>query len=138
MVHGFAIAGRTGEGHTLGAEESRDLSEGAVETAAGRVPIVADRPCAWMWTSPQEGKPGRLRGGLSVEDDDMNDRFDICTNVWVEPELEERLETAGNLRALAQGAPRAEILPALADAQRLPRLGTGRRGNSSTRVLLFA
>ncbi len=46
----------------------------------------------------------------------MNDRFDICTNVWIEPELEEQLGTAGNLRALAEDAPRAEILAALADA----------------------
>ena len=46
----------------------------------------------------------------------MNDRFDICTNVQIEPELEERLGTAGHLRALAEGTPRAEILAALADA----------------------
>ncbi|MBM3263348.1 MAG: dihydrodipicolinate synthase family protein [candidate division Zixibacteria bacterium] len=40
-VHGIAVGGSTGEGHTLDVDECRSLVATAVETSAGRVPIVA-------------------------------------------------------------------------------------------------
>jgi 4-hydroxy-tetrahydrodipicolinate synthase len=40
-AHGFAAGGSTGEGHTLEAEELRDLIAATTEAAAGRVPVVA-------------------------------------------------------------------------------------------------
>lgn len=40
-AHGVAVGGSTGEGHTLGVEEFRDLVEAGVDAAAGRVPLVA-------------------------------------------------------------------------------------------------
>ena len=40
-AHGIAVGGSTGEGHTLEAEEFRDLITVAVEAAAGRVPVIA-------------------------------------------------------------------------------------------------
>lgn len=40
-VHGVAAGGSTGEGHTLEAEELRDLVTATCEAAAGRVPVVA-------------------------------------------------------------------------------------------------
>ena len=40
-AHGIAVGGSTGEGHTLEAEELRDLITVAVEAAAGRVPVIA-------------------------------------------------------------------------------------------------
>lgn len=42
---GVAVGGSTGEGHTLDAEETRDLVAAAVEAAAGRAPIVAGIIC---------------------------------------------------------------------------------------------
>lgn len=38
---GVAVGGSTGEGHTLGAGEFRDLVEAAVSSAAGRAPVIA-------------------------------------------------------------------------------------------------
>lgn len=40
-IGGIAVGGSTGEGHTLGAEEYRDLIAAAIDAAAGRAPIVA-------------------------------------------------------------------------------------------------
>lgn len=40
-VHGLAVAGSTGEGHTLTTDEVRDLAAWTVEAAAGRVPVIA-------------------------------------------------------------------------------------------------
>jgi len=40
-VHGLAAGGSTGEGHTLEAEELRDLIAATCEAARGRVPVVA-------------------------------------------------------------------------------------------------
>lgn len=40
-VHGLAVGGSTGEGHTLSIDEMRDLTAWAVEEARGRVPIIA-------------------------------------------------------------------------------------------------
>ena len=40
-VHGLAVGGSTGEGHTLSAEELRSTIQVAVEEARGRVPIIA-------------------------------------------------------------------------------------------------
>ena len=40
-AHGLAAGGSTGEGHTLGAEEFRDLIAAAIDAASGRVPVVA-------------------------------------------------------------------------------------------------
>jgi 4-hydroxy-tetrahydrodipicolinate synthase len=40
-VHGLAVGGSTGEGHTLTREELRQLTAWTVEEAQGRVPVVA-------------------------------------------------------------------------------------------------
>lgn len=39
-VHGLAVCGSTGEGHTLSTDETRRLTAWAVEEARGRVPII--------------------------------------------------------------------------------------------------
>lgn len=40
-VHGLAVGGSTGEGHTLGSEELRRCAGAAIDAAAGRVPVIA-------------------------------------------------------------------------------------------------
>jgi 4-hydroxy-tetrahydrodipicolinate synthase len=40
-VHGLAVGGSTGEGHTLTAEEARTITAWTVEEARGRVPVIA-------------------------------------------------------------------------------------------------
>ena len=40
-VHGLAVGGSTGEGHTLGSEELRCCVGAALDAAAGRVPVIA-------------------------------------------------------------------------------------------------
>lgn len=40
-VHGIAVGGSTGEGHTLSAEELRQVVGTAVDAAQGRVPVIA-------------------------------------------------------------------------------------------------
>lgn len=40
-VHGLAVGGSTGEGHTLTTDELRNLTAWAVEEARGRAPIIA-------------------------------------------------------------------------------------------------
>ena len=40
-VHGIAVGGSTGEGHTLSADESTQLVTTAVATANGKVPVIA-------------------------------------------------------------------------------------------------
>ena len=40
-VHGLAVGGSTGEGHTLSADELRCVVASAIEAAAGRVPVIA-------------------------------------------------------------------------------------------------
>jgi 4-hydroxy-tetrahydrodipicolinate synthase len=40
QVHGLAVGGSTGEGHTLTTDEIRELTAVAVDVAAGRVPII--------------------------------------------------------------------------------------------------
>ena len=40
-IHGLAVTGSTGEGHTLTTEEVRRLTSWTVEEAAGRVPVIA-------------------------------------------------------------------------------------------------
>ncbi len=39
-VHGLAVCGSTGEGHTITTEETRRITQVAVEEAKGRVPII--------------------------------------------------------------------------------------------------
>ncbi len=39
-VHGLAVCGSTGEGHTLTTEETRQLTAWAIEEAAGQVPVI--------------------------------------------------------------------------------------------------
>lgn len=39
-VHGLAVCGSTGEGHTLTTEETRLLTAWAIEEAAGQVPVI--------------------------------------------------------------------------------------------------
>ena len=40
-VHGLAVGGSTGEGHTLGTDELRCCAGAALDAAAGRVPVIA-------------------------------------------------------------------------------------------------
>jgi len=40
-VHGVAVCGSTGEGHTLTTEETRQIVAWTVEEAAGRIPVIA-------------------------------------------------------------------------------------------------
>lgn len=40
-VHGIAVCGSTGEGHTLTTDETRRITAAAMEAAAGRVPVIA-------------------------------------------------------------------------------------------------
>jgi 4-hydroxy-tetrahydrodipicolinate synthase len=40
-VHGLAVAGSTGEGHTLTTDEVRGITAAVVEEARGRVPVIA-------------------------------------------------------------------------------------------------
>ncbi|MCP5152742.1 MAG: dihydrodipicolinate synthase family protein [Ectothiorhodospiraceae bacterium] len=40
-VHGIAVGGSTGEGHTITGDEFRDLIAAAVDGAKGRIPVVA-------------------------------------------------------------------------------------------------
>ena len=39
-VHGLAVCGSTGEGHTLSTEETRQITEVTVAAVAGRVPVI--------------------------------------------------------------------------------------------------
>src|ERR1700693_3462583 len=39
-VHGLAVCGSTGEGHTLSTEETREVTAWTVEEAAGRIPVI--------------------------------------------------------------------------------------------------
>jgi len=39
-VHGLAVCGSTGEGHTLSDEETRRITEWTTDEAAGRIPII--------------------------------------------------------------------------------------------------
>ncbi|WP_278468851.1 dihydrodipicolinate synthase family protein [Gimesia maris] len=39
-VHGLAVCGSTGEGHTLSTEETRLITSVVIDTAAGRVPVI--------------------------------------------------------------------------------------------------
>jgi 4-hydroxy-tetrahydrodipicolinate synthase len=39
-VHGVAVGGSTGEGHTLNMDETRQISKIAVESANGKVPVI--------------------------------------------------------------------------------------------------
>ena len=40
-VHGLVLMGTVGEGNSLSAEEKRTVLRGAVEVAAGKVPVIA-------------------------------------------------------------------------------------------------
>ena len=60
---GVAVGGSTGEGHTLDAEETRDLVALAVETAAGRVPVIAGIICD---STREAVRRGRLVADLDV------------------------------------------------------------------------
>ena len=40
-VHGLAVCGSTGEGHTLSTEETRRVTSLAIQEAGGRVPVIA-------------------------------------------------------------------------------------------------
>ncbi len=53
---GVAVGGSTGEGHTLGAEEGRDLVAAAIETASGRAPIIAGIICDSTREAARRGK----------------------------------------------------------------------------------
>ena len=53
---GVAVGGSTGEGHTLDAEETRDLVAAAVEAAAGRAPVIAGIICDSTREAVRRGK----------------------------------------------------------------------------------
>ena len=55
-VSGIAIGGSTGEGHTLRAEEIRDLLHVAKEASSGRVPIVSGIICDSTREAVRRGK----------------------------------------------------------------------------------
>ena len=44
-ARGVAVGGSTGEGHTLTAEEGRDLVAAAIDAASGRAPVIAGIIC---------------------------------------------------------------------------------------------
>lgn len=44
-VHGLAVCGSTGEGHTLTTEETRNIVGATVEEVAGRIPVIAGIIC---------------------------------------------------------------------------------------------
>ena len=62
-VHGLAVGGSTGEGHTLSDEESLELTRVAIEAADGRVPVVAG---IIVDSTQQAVKRGRALRGLDV------------------------------------------------------------------------
>ncbi|MBT5896700.1 MAG: dihydrodipicolinate synthase family protein [Rhodospirillaceae bacterium] len=55
-ARGVAVGGSTGEGHTLTAEEGRDLVAAGVEAAAGRAPIIAGIICDSTREAARRGK----------------------------------------------------------------------------------
>ena len=55
-ARGVAVGGSTGEGHTLTAEEGRDLVATAIDTASGRCPIVAGIICDSTREAVRRGK----------------------------------------------------------------------------------
>lgn len=59
-VHGLAVAGSTGEGHALDADEVRRLAAVVVEEAAGRVPVIAGVIA--------DSTRGAIERGLAVKD----------------------------------------------------------------------
>ncbi len=62
-VHGLAAGGSTGEGHTLEAEEFRDLVAATIDAARGRVPVIA----GIIVDSTRDAiKRGRMVAGMKV------------------------------------------------------------------------
>lgn len=55
-AHGVAVGGSTGEGHTLDAEETRELVAAAVSAADGRVPVIAGIICDSTREAIRRGK----------------------------------------------------------------------------------
>jgi 4-hydroxy-tetrahydrodipicolinate synthase len=55
-VHGIAVCGSTGEGHTLDTDETRRITAIAVEEAAGRVPIITGVIVNSTQTAIQRGR----------------------------------------------------------------------------------
>ena len=39
-VHGLAVCGSTGEGHTVSTEETRTITAATIEEVGGRIPVV--------------------------------------------------------------------------------------------------
>jgi len=62
-VHGLAVGGSTGEGHTLSDEESLELTRAAIDVSAGRVPIIAG---IIVDSTQQAVKRGKALKGLDV------------------------------------------------------------------------
>lgn len=62
-VHGVAVGGSTGEGHTLERDEYRGVVEATVNSAAGRIPVIA----GIITDSTRESvKRGQLLDGLDI------------------------------------------------------------------------
>jgi len=85
-ARGIAVGGSTGEGHTLDAEETRDLVAGAIAAAAGRVPIIAGIICDSTREAIRRGKLVADLGPAALQvtpvhylfrpsDDDMVEHF---------------------------------------------------------------
>jgi 4-hydroxy-tetrahydrodipicolinate synthase len=62
-VHGLAVGGSTGEGHTLTDEEGLALTREAIEVSAGRVPVVAG---IIVDSTQQAVKRGKALQGMDV------------------------------------------------------------------------
>ena len=62
-VHGLAVGGSTGEGHTLSDEESLELTRAAIDVSAGRVPIIAG---IIVDSTQQAVKRGKALKGVDV------------------------------------------------------------------------
>ncbi len=89
-ARGVAVGGSTGEGHTLDAEETRDLVASAIEAAVGRVPIIAGIICDSTREAIRRGKlvaelkPAALQVTpvhylFRPSDDDMLEHFRAMT-----------------------------------------------------------
>lgn len=55
-ANGIAVGGSTGEGHTLDAEETRDLVSSAISAASNKVPIIAGIICDSTREAVKRGK----------------------------------------------------------------------------------
>ena len=85
-ANGVAVGGSTGEGHTLDADETRDIVAAAIDAAAGRVPVIAGIICDSTREAVRRGKLVAALGPAALQvtpvhylfrpsDDDMVEHF---------------------------------------------------------------